>query len=152
LREQVSAFQSFLETKGIRGMDKVLLGYINPVAVMDLTARLLAGLGSALSNIVLILLTVASILLEASSFPVKLRAVLGHPQQLFPQFTRFVADIERYMFIKTLISLATGILIAVWLFILGVDSGVSWPFCSTMCRTSAPQSPPFPQCSSLSYS
>ena len=62
-------------------MDKVLLGYVNPVAVMNLTARLLAGLGSALSNIVLILLTVAFILLEASSFPVKLRAVLGHPQQ-----------------------------------------------------------------------
>ena len=49
LQEQVSALQSFLVTKGIRGMDKVLLGYINPVAVMNLTARLLAGLGSALS-------------------------------------------------------------------------------------------------------
>ena len=80
LQEQVSAFQSFLATKGIRGMDKVLLEYVNPGAVMSLTARLLAELGSALSNIVLILLTVAFILFEASSFPVKLRAVLGHPR------------------------------------------------------------------------
>lgn len=128
LQEQVSAFQSFLTTKGIRGMDKVLLGYINPVAVMSLTASLLVGLGSALSNIVLILLTVAFILLEASSFPVKLRAVLGDPQQTFPQFTRFVGDIERYMVIKTLISLATGVLIWIWLSILGVDFPILWGF------------------------
>lgn len=128
LQEQVSAFQSFLATKGIRGMEKVLLGYINPVAVMNLTARLFAGLGLALSNIVLILLTVTFILLEASSFPVKLRAVLGHPKQVFPQFTRFVSDIERYMLIKTLISLATGILIGIWLSILGVDFPILWGF------------------------
>ncbi len=128
LQEQVSAFQAFLATKGIRGTDKILLEYINPGAVMSLTASLLAGLGSALSNIVLILLTVTFILLEASSFPVKLRAVLGDPQQVFPQFTRFVDDIKRYMVIKTLISLATGILIGIWLFILGVDFPILWGF------------------------
>jgi len=128
LQEQAAAFQSFLATKGIRGMDKVLLEFVDPGAVMSLTARLLAGLGSALSNIVLILLTVAFILFEASSFPVKLRAVLGDPQQAFPQFTRFVGDIERYMVIKTLISLATGVLIGVWLSILGVDFPILWGF------------------------
>ena len=128
LQKQVSAFQSFLATKGIWGMDEVLLKFVNPGAVMSLTARLLAGLGSALSNIGLILLTVAFILFEVSSFPVKLRAVLGHPRQVFPQFTRFVGDIEHYMVIKTLISLATGILVGIWLFILGVDFPVLWGF------------------------
>ena len=128
LQEQVLALQSFLATKGIRGMDKVLLEFINPVGVMSLTARLLAGLGAALSNIVLILLTVAFILFEAASFPVKLRAVLGHPRQVFPQFTKFVGDIERYMAIKTLISLATGVLIGIWLAILGVEYSVLWGF------------------------
>ncbi|HAS54634.1 MAG: hypothetical protein A2X56_01350 [Nitrospirae bacterium GWC2_57_13] len=127
-QEQVSAFQSFLETKGIRGMEKILLEYINPGSVMSLTARLIAELGSALSNIVLILLTVTFILFEASSFPVKLRAALGDPLQVFPQFTRFVSDIERYMLIKTLISLATGILIGIWLYILGVDFPILWGF------------------------
>jgi len=116
------------ESRSDPGLCKILLGVVNPGAVMSLTARLLVGLGSALSNIVLILLTVAFILFEASSFPVKLRAVLGHPQQVFPQFTRFVGDIERYMVIKTLISLATGILIGIWLSILGVDFPILWGF------------------------
>ncbi|NTW66786.1 MAG: AI-2E family transporter [Nitrospirae bacterium] len=128
LQEHVSAFQSFWASKGVRHMDKVLLGYVNPGAVMSLTARLLAEMGSALSNIVLILLTVTFILFEASSFPVKLRAVLGDPKQVFPQFTRFVSDIERYMVIKTVISLATGILIGIWLSILGIDFPILWGF------------------------
>lgn len=128
LQEQASAFQSFLATKGFRGMDKILIEFVHPGAVMNLTARLLAELGSALSNMVLILLTVVFILLEASSFPVKLRAVLGHPEQVFPQFTRFVVDIERYMVIKTLISLATGLLVGIWLTILGVDFPILWGF------------------------
>lgn len=128
LQEQVLAFQTFWEAKGILGTDKVLLGYVNPGAVMSMTARLFAGLGSTLSNIVLILITVVFILIEASSFPVKLRAVLGNSQQAFPQFTRFVADIERYMIIKTAISLTAGILIGIWLSILGVDFPVLWGF------------------------
>jgi predicted PurR-regulated permease PerM len=128
LREQVSTFRAFLATKDIRVTDKVLLEYVNPEVVMKLTVGMLGGLGSALSNIILILLTVTFILLEASSFPVKLRAALGHPQQAFPQFTRFVDDIQRYMIIKTGISLTAGILIGMWLSILGVDSPVLWGF------------------------
>ena len=128
IQEHVSAFQSFLSAKGIKGMDKVLIEFFNPGAVMSLTARLFTGLGSALSNIVIMLLTVGFILFEASSFPVKLRAVLGNPYQVFPQFTKFVGDIERYMIIKTFISLITGILIGVWLAFLGVDYPILWGF------------------------
>jgi AI-2 transport protein TqsA len=128
IQEQVSALKILLAGKGIKITDKMVLEYINPGAMMSMTARLLAGLGSALSNIALILLTVAFILFEASSFPVKLRAVLGDPQQSFPQFTRFIGDMERYMLIKTFISLATGILIGLWLYMLGVDFPILWGF------------------------
>jgi predicted PurR-regulated permease PerM len=87
LREQVSALNAVLTSHGIRGIDKVLLGYVKPEEVMKPTAGMLAGLGSALSNIVLILLTITFILFEASSFPVKFRHVLGDPKEAFPQFT-----------------------------------------------------------------
>ena len=127
-REQVAALQAFLSGQGIRGVDRVLLGYVNPGAVMGLTATLLSGLGSALSDVVLILLTTGFILFEAGSFPGKLRALLGDPRQVFPEVTAFVADIERYMVIKTLVSLATGLLIGGWLALLGVDFAVLWGF------------------------
>jgi AI-2 transport protein TqsA len=128
IQEQVFALKALLASKGIAVTDKVLLEYANPVKVMSLTAGMVAGLGSVVSNIVLILLTVTFILLEASSFPVKLRAVLGDPQQKFPQFTRFVDDIKRYMVIKTLIGLAGGVLIVILLYLLGVDYPVLWGF------------------------
>jgi predicted PurR-regulated permease PerM len=128
IQEQVSTLKTLLADKGIRVTDKMLLEYINPEAALKLSVDMLGGLGSALSNIILIMLTVTFILLEASSFPVKLRAVLGDPQQAFPQFTRFVDDIKRYMIIKTGISLTAGILIWIWLSILGVDSPVLWGF------------------------
>jgi len=128
MQEELSKLHALLAEKGIRVTEKMLLEYVNPGGVMNLAARMLAGLGSALSNIVLILLTVAFILFEAPGFPVKLRAVLGDPLQAFPQFTRFIDDMERYVVIKTLMSLATGILIGIWLYILGVDFPILWGF------------------------
>ncbi|MCK9419987.1 MAG: AI-2E family transporter [Nitrospirae bacterium] len=128
IQERVAELQPLLAKKGIRVTDKALLEYVDPGAAMKLFVEMIGGAGSALSNIVLILLTVTFILLEASSFPIKLRAVLGDPQQAFPQVTRFVDDIKRYMFIKTWISLTAGVLIGIWLTILGVDSPVLWGF------------------------
>jgi len=128
IQEEISKLDALLAKKGVPVTEKILREYVNPGGVMNLTARMFAGVGSALSNIVLILLTVAFILFEASSFPVKLRAVLGEPRQAFPQFTRFIDDVERYVLIKTLISLATGILMGIWLSIVGVDFPILWGF------------------------
>ena len=128
IQEQITAFQSFLTSKGITGSDKVLLKYVNPGSIMELTAGLFYGLSSALSNIVLILLTVTFILLEVSSFPAKLRAVLGNPEAVFPRFTKFVIDIRQYLVISTLINLGAGIMIGVWLAILGVKFPILWGF------------------------
>jgi predicted PurR-regulated permease PerM len=128
IQEQITAFEFLLTSKGMTGTDKILLKYVNPETIMVLTASLLTGLSSTLSDIVLILLTVTFILLEVSSFPVKLRAVLGNPEAVFPGFTKFVIDIRRYIVFSTLINLAAGILIWVWLTILGVQFAVLWGF------------------------
>lgn len=128
IREQVKDLSVLLASKGIVVQDKFFLEYVNPEAVMKLTAGLLSGLSSLLSDLVLILLTVTFILLEVSSFPIKLRTILGDPKQAFPQFTKFVVDMERYMVIKTLINLVFGILIALWMQILGVQFPLLWGF------------------------
>jgi len=128
LHDQVLALQAFLAARHIVVTEKALLEYLNPVSVMSLTAGLFEGMGLALSNIVLILLTITFILLEVSSFPIKLRSILGDPNQVFPQFTKFLDDIKRYLIIKTIISLFAGIIIGLWLFILGVDFPVLWGF------------------------
>ncbi len=128
LQKHVSSLQTFLATKGIRFADSIQFDPVTPETVRRLTASLLAGLGSTLFEVVLVLLTVTFILLEASSFPAKLRAVLGQPQRDFHAFMRFVYDINRYMGIKTVISMTAGVLIGIWLWILGVDFPILWGF------------------------
>jgi predicted PurR-regulated permease PerM len=126
VREQVLQLSALLRSKGFSETQKFLLDYVNAEALMNFSAGLISGLGALITDLILILLTVAFILLEVSSFPKKLRAILGDPEQAFPRFTRFVVDMKRYMVLKTLINLAAGILIAVWMFILGVQYPVLW--------------------------
>jgi AI-2 transport protein TqsA len=128
LQEQLFALKPFLSSRHIEVTDKVLSEYLNPGPILGLVVGLLSRMGSTISDIVLILLTVTFILLEASSFPIKLRSVLGDPLRAFPQFTKFIDDIQRYMILKTIINLIAGAIIGLWLYILGVDFPVLWGF------------------------
>jgi len=128
LQEEVLSLKPLLASKHIIVTDKVLMEYFNPGPIIGLVVGMLSQMGAALSSILLILLTVIFILIEASSFPVKIRSVLGDPKRVFPQFTKFVYEIKRYMMIKTSINLIAGTLIAFWLIILGVDFPVLWGF------------------------
>ena len=128
IHDLLVGFKAMLAMRGITITDQVLLGYINPAAVMNMTAALFTALSSVLSNTLLILFTVTFILLEASTFPAKLRSVLDKPQADFPQFTRFVSDISHYVVIKTLLNLTGAVLITIWLSIVGVDFPVLWGF------------------------
>jgi len=128
LQKRIASLQAFLAANGIKITDSLLVHQIDPEAVKRWTAGLLRGLGSALFELVLILVTVIFIFLEASTFPVKLRAILGDPQKDFQPFMAFIYDIQRYMNIKTAVSLTEGILVGVWLFILGVDFPILWGF------------------------
>ncbi len=128
MHDMLIGLKSWLASKGFPVTDKILLGYVNPAAVMNLTAGLFAALSGVLSNVLLILFTVMFILLEASTIPAKLRSVLDKPDEPFTQFSGFVTDIKRYMVIKTSMNLIAGVLTAIWLSILGVDFPVLWGF------------------------
>lgn len=126
LREKMDDGLLYLRSKGLDVSDEVLLKYVNPDAAMELVTNTLSGVGNILSNALLILLTVIFLLLEGSDIPGKLRAISGNANASFPQIQLFLANINRYMALKTIISLATGILIVTWLTILGVDYPVLW--------------------------
>jgi AI-2 transport protein TqsA len=130
LEEQVGLLETFLAGKGIQNADKILTDYLNPAVLMRLTANLLSGLGSTLSNMFLILLIVTFILLETSGFPAKLHAAFGNRPPGVPQFVRFMDDIKLYVIVKTGVSVTTGLLVGIWLVVLGVDSPALWAFLS----------------------
>ncbi len=126
LKEKARVFIVWIDTLGFDVPVDRLYDIFNPSTAMKLVAKMLSGLSGVLTNGFLILLTVVFILLEASSFRGKLTSVLDHPDRSLPYFSTFTHNIQRYMAIKTWVSIGTGILVAIWLAILGVDFPLLW--------------------------
>ena len=98
----------------------------DPAYALQLAGTTLQGVGTVLSNSFLILLTVIFILAEASSFPRKLHNVLDRPSSSIPHFSRFAESINRYIAIKTTVSVATGVLVSIMLWAIGIDFAILW--------------------------
>jgi predicted PurR-regulated permease PerM len=81
---------------------------------------------SIFTTLVFVLLTMAFILSEATGFPLKLREAFGIPNASLIRFTRIMHEIQRYLWIKTAISMITALLFGAWLAFLGIDFAVLW--------------------------
>jgi AI-2 transport protein TqsA len=103
----------------------LLTDYFSPRVIMNLVSYGLSILRVLLTNMFLILLTVLFILLETSGFPGKLQAAFPDPQILV-HFQTMRANVNRYMGLKALISLATGGCIWILLALIGVDFPGTW--------------------------
>ena len=126
IKAQTAAVLAWLAGIGVDTRSLALTEIFDPGAAMKLAATVLNGLGNVLTNGFLILMTVIFILLEAASFPTKLQAIKGGPETSLSRWEHFLNDVKQYMAIKTWVSLATGIIIAVWLAVLGVDYPLLW--------------------------
>ncbi len=126
LAEDIAQIQQWLSRMGVPLSEKTFVQYVDPGASMQLVANMLTGLGAILTNTFLIGLTVIFMLLEASSFQKKARVAFGNPQGASKQFGQFTTAINHYLGIKTLVSLATGISVTFWVWLLGIDFPLIW--------------------------
>ncbi len=99
---------------------------VDPGKAMAMAGQVISGLGNVLAQALLILITVIFMLVEASAFQSKLHAIADDPEASIKRVEAITSSIKRYMTIKTSTSLLTGLLIGVWLWILGVDYPVLW--------------------------
>jgi len=116
----------WLSKKGIDLPKGGIGAAIHPESAMRLAGNLLSALSNILANAFLILLTVVFILLEAADFPKKLKAALKKPEGSLTTIERFSRSANQYVVIKTLLSVAVGVAIWLWLVILGVDYPILW--------------------------
>ena len=107
-------------------------GVFEPGAAVRLVADLLNGFGRVLGDAFLIFLTVVFILFETASFPRKFSAVSDDPEHALDWFAALRENVKRYLVIKTVASLGTGVAIGLWLAELGVDYPMLWG-CSRSC-------------------
>jgi AI-2 transport protein TqsA len=126
LNGQTAALLAWLADMGVSIPRQTASKLMDPAKAMQMAAVGLSSLGGLLTNTFLILLTVIFILLEASGFPAKLGSILEDPDSGMRRFQGFLDNINHYMAIKTATSALTGILVFVWLWVVGVDYPVLW--------------------------
>lgn len=97
-----------------------------PSRIMDLAGGVVRGAANLLSYTGIVALYVIFMLLEGAGFPDRLRATIGRGDADLSRYARAIREIQRYLAIKTIIGLATGGLIALWLWIIGVDFPLLW--------------------------
>jgi AI-2 transport protein TqsA len=126
LSEQITWLIGWLENHDIViSMDEVR-GYFDPAKVMNLVTTTLSGFSSVLGNIFLLLLTVVFMLAEGKVFPKKLHMAFDDSAQTEKRLDHFLTMVNQYMAIKTMVSLATGIIIGTVLWGMGVQFYVLW--------------------------
>tara|TARA_B110000037_G_scaffold208499_1_gene256644 strand:+ start:591 stop:1640 length:1050 start_codon:yes stop_codon:yes gene_type:complete len=82
------------------------------------TAR---GLATALSNVMLTVILLLFMLLEANTIPQKLKAAFSKDDARVGRMEAFKEDLAQYMVVKTGVSLITGVLLGIWVWLFGVE-------------------------------
>ncbi len=116
----------WLERLGMEHSQEAIPDLLDPNKVMGLVRLALSNASGVLATGFLVLLAVMFILLEAPSLRAKLRVAFKPSPEAEARITQLLERINRYMSIKALTSLVTGVLIWAWLSFLGVDFAVLW--------------------------
>ena len=96
----------------------------DPSRAISVANNILSALGNLLGNAFLILLTVAFILVEAASFPVKLERIAGNAEMGAQR--EILQSVRRYIGVKAIISAGTGTCIGALAFLVGLDFPFLW--------------------------
>lgn len=114
----------YLNSIGL-AVDQNLMMYLEPSSALAWLGELFTGLRKILVNFILIIFVVAFALLEAHTMPAKFERAFGSPDA--PGYlARFATNVKRYLVIKAWISLATGIMIGLMVWGIGLDYPLLW--------------------------
>ena len=126
LQEQTVGWWQWLNEHGVAIDRRMLADTFNPGKILKMAANTLNGLGGMLTNTFVIFLTFFFILSEAAGFPDKLRAIQGNQSLALEKYGEIAAGVNRYLGIKTLTSLFTGVIVGFALSLQGLDYAVMW--------------------------
>lgn len=120
---------TWLKDHGISVAEQ-LRGLADPAAAMGLLSSILKGFGNVLTNSFLIILTVVFILMETACLTQKtllVRDQMDDEKSDKEDFSRvFVEKLRDYMSMKTIISMITGVIVGLAMWVIGLDFPVLW--------------------------
>jgi len=126
LRNQTQSLIAWLSEKDFIKPDFDLTKAINPAAVLKFVGNTLNQLSGIFADGFLILFTVIFMSLEITSLPKKLKKIFNDPERSLSQVSQVYHNINKYIGIKSITSLVTGLLVFIFLSIVGVDYALLW--------------------------
>ncbi|CUS48625.1 MAG: autoinducer-2 (AI-2E) family exporter [Idiomarinaceae bacterium HL-53] len=104
----------------------VLQSQLDPSRIMTFMMSMLSGLGGMMTNAFLVILIVVFILGEAANLPKKIALAFDKADDQLHSLSSLLLAINKYLALKTAISLITGLAIGFGLWVMGVDHYVLW--------------------------
>lgn len=118
-----------LEERGVTISEWVAVEPIDPRQLVEVAGGIVGGtvrgVLSVLSALTLVAVTLIFVLYELVVWPDKLEAAFGdvEPRRRFEEVFR---ELQRYLGVKTAVSVVTGLLIGIWVWAVGVDFPLLW--------------------------
>lgn len=121
LQSEITRWAAWLQSKGLEEPGAALRETLDARLAMRFVGNTVTALSLLLSRAVLILFVVIFLLIEAAILPAKIRAIPGMTDENWTRLHSIMDTFRRYMGIKTLISLLTGVLVTGLLALLGIN-------------------------------
>ena len=123
---EIDKLSIFAEKYDITINSDILSDYIDPTFVMQSVANTISAFGNVLTNYLLILLIVMFTLSEAAGFSNKLKLAFKDSEKSIKNFNNFSNNMNKYLTIKTITSILTGLIIYISLSIIDLDHAIMW--------------------------
>lgn len=120
----------FLESYGVDISDQDIVSLFDPGAIVSLSTNLVGGFAGFASDVMLVLLTATFLLMEAPSLHDKLERFLASwLEQVHDDPLKLATmQIQRYLVVKTAVSMTTGILAGLLVWAFELDLVLFWGF------------------------
>jgi predicted PurR-regulated permease PerM len=129
LAEKARALVATLEERGIPVSEWLVIEPIDPREFLNVAGGILGGtvrgVFSLVSDVTLVAVGLIFVLYELVILPDKLSKALSGADWA-GHFMDIVREVQRYLGIKTVISAGTGLIIGIWVAMLGVDFPLLW--------------------------
>jgi len=118
---QTSWVESLEARTDIIVSEYVNMDLIDPGAVIGVARGAVGRIAQFLSMTFLVFLIMAFMLSEATVFPDKFHYLTGDSSPDEDRLAKVVTEVQTYLGIKTAISLATGLVLGAWAYVMGLD-------------------------------
>lgn len=112
---------AWLQARGVPAANYAPTRLLDPSSVMGLVGNTVGRALAFVTTTFVVFLILIFILGEATVFPAKFRAILGRERGHSRRLAKIVREVQEYLGIKTLISLATGLLLGLWAWFMDLD-------------------------------